>query len=72
MGLIEHSTEERLRREAAADRLRKLADEISRQNEISFEREGLRYTVQIPDEVTLKVEVEVGDEGSEIEIELSW
>lgn len=72
MALIEHKTEETLRREAAADRLRQLADEIARQNEVSFVREGVRYTVQVPDQVTLKVEVEVGDDGSEIEVELSW
>jgi hypothetical protein len=35
-------------------------------------REGVRYRVDVPDEVTLTLEVEVGDEGSEIEVELSW
>jgi amphi-Trp domain-containing protein len=72
MGLIEHQTEETLRREAAADRLRARADELSRQNEVSFTREGTRYTVKVPDEVTFSLEIEVGDEGSEIEVELKW
>ena len=70
--LLEHSTEERLSREAAADRLRALADEIARQNEVEFERGGQRFTVRVPDEVTFSLEIEVGDEGSEIEIELKW
>ena len=69
--LIETTSETVLRREEAAARLRQLADEIARHNQIEFEREGLRYSVRIPDEVTLKLEIEIGDE-SEIEIELSW
>jgi amphi-Trp domain-containing protein len=69
--LIETTTETVLRREEAASRLRQLADQISRHNQIEFEREGMRYSVRIPDEVTLKLEIEIGDE-SEIEIELSW
>jgi amphi-Trp domain-containing protein len=71
MDLIEHGTEERMSREAAAARLRELADEIARNNSVEFTREGIRYTVDVPDQVTLSVEIEVGDE-SEIEIELSW
>ena len=69
--LIETSTESVMRREEAAARLRELADQISRHNQIEFVREGLRYSARIPDEVTLKVEIELGSE-SEIEIEISW
>jgi amphi-Trp domain-containing protein len=69
--LIEVTTESVMRREAAAAKLRELADQISRHNQVEFVREGMRYSAQIPDEVTLKVEIELGDE-SEIEIELSW
>lgn len=72
MGLIEHSTKERLRREDAAARLRALADELAHHNEVTFVRDGLHYTVAVPDDVELTVEVEVGDDGSEIEVELSW
>ena len=53
--LIETTTETVLRREEAASRLRQLADQISRHNQIEFEREGMRYSVRIPDEVTLKL-----------------
>ena len=72
MELIEHATQERLRREEVADRLRSLADELSRHNEISFSREGLRYRVDVPDEVEFTLEVEIGGDGNEIEIELKW
>lgn len=72
MDLIEHTSDERLRREVAADRLRALADQLSRHNEVSFERDGLRFKVRVPDEVSFSLEIEVGDEESEIEVELKW
>ena len=72
MALIEHSSEERLRREDAAKRLRELADELARHNEVSFVKEGVRFTVPVPDEVTLEIEIEAGGDENEIEIELRW
>jgi amphi-Trp domain-containing protein len=69
--LIEVRDNEILSREAAAARLRRLADQLARHNQIEFVREGTRYSVTVPDEVTLKVEIEIGDE-SEIEFELTW
>jgi len=72
MDLIEHETEATLRREEAAARLRALADQLSRHNQISFQREGTRYTVDVPDEVEFSLEIEIGSDGSEIEVELSW
>jgi amphi-Trp domain-containing protein len=72
MELIEHATEERLRREEAAKRLRMLADELTRQNELSIMQNGMQLRVWVPDEVVFSLEVEVGDDESEIEIELKW
>ena len=72
MDLIEIAESERLSREDAAARLRALADALARNNEVEFERGGMRITVHVPDEVNLKLEVEVGDEESELEIELPW
>ena len=72
MALIEHVTEERLSREDAAARLRALADELSRHNEVPFSREGMKYRVAVPDEVTFSLEVEIGDGKSEIEVEIEW
>ena len=60
-----------LSREAAAVRLRQLADQLARHNQIEFVREGTRFSLRVPDEVTLKIEIEVGDEN-EIEFELTW
>jgi amphi-Trp domain-containing protein len=69
--LLEVTDRAVLSREAAAARLRQLADQLARHNEIAFVRDGVRYTVAVPDEVTMKVEIEVGDE-TEIEFELTW
>jgi amphi-Trp domain-containing protein len=72
MDLIEIAETERLSREDAAARLRALADALARNNEVEFERGGMRITVHVPDEVNLKLEIEVGDDESELEIELTW
>ena len=72
MGLIEHTTKERLSREAAAERLRELADQLSQHNEVSFSRDGVPYRVEVPDEVDLTLEVDVGGDKSEIEVEIEW
>jgi len=72
MDLIEISDSTRLSREDAAARLHALADALTRHNEVEFQRGGARFTVRVPDEVDLKVEVELGEEGNELEIELTW
>ncbi|HVM53759.1 MAG TPA: amphi-Trp domain-containing protein [Acidimicrobiales bacterium] len=70
--LIEVETEESLAREAAAQRLRDLADQLSRQNAVTFTKGGLRHTLKVPGQVTYSVEIEVTDEGGEIEVEITW
>ena len=69
--LMELSEEQTMSREAAAAKLRELADQLSRHNQVQVVREGLRSSVKVPDQVTLKIEVEVGG-SSEIEFEISW
>jgi amphi-Trp domain-containing protein len=72
MELIEVKQKERIGREEAAARLRVLADQLSRHNEVAFERDGLRFRAHVPDEVELKLEFEIEDDGTELEIELRW
>ena len=72
MDLMEVTERARLRREDAAARLRALADALASNNEVEFERGGLRFKVHIPDEVDFKLEVEIGDDERELEIELKW
>jgi amphi-Trp domain-containing protein len=69
--LLEITEKQTLSREAAAARLRDLADQLARHNRVEFVREGLRYSVRVPDEVEMKIEIEIGD-TSEIEFEISW
>ena len=69
--LLEITEKQTMSREAAAERLRALADQIARHNQVEFVREGVRFTAKVPAEVELSVEVEIGEE-SEIEIELTW
>lgn len=71
MALMEVSTESTMRREEAAARLREIADMLERHNQLEFSREGLRFTVDVADEVTVEFELEVGDEN-ELEIEIRW
>ncbi|RYU09874.1 amphi-Trp domain-containing protein [Nocardioides iriomotensis] len=71
MDLFEIGDVQRLSREEAAARLHALADALARNNAVEFERDGRRITVRVPDEVALKVEVELGDDN-ELEVELTW
>ena len=70
--LIETETEETLTREAAADRLRAIADQLSKQNQVSFSKGGLPVRVKVPAQVKLSVEIEITDEGGELEVEITW
>jgi amphi-Trp domain-containing protein len=72
MDLFEIDEKQHVRREEAAARLHALADALAKHNSIDFERDGRRITVRVPDEVDLKIEVELEDDGAELEIELTW
>jgi amphi-Trp domain-containing protein len=70
--LIETEETLTLRREDAADRLRAIADQLSRHNSLELSRGGLKMTAKVPDQVELGIEIEITDEGGELEIELKW
>jgi amphi-Trp domain-containing protein len=72
MDILEVERKERLSREQVAERLRDLADMLARHNDIEFERGGMHFTVSVPDEVELKVELEIETDKRELEIELTW
>jgi amphi-Trp domain-containing protein len=72
MDILEIEQKETLPREEVAERLRALADALARHNDVEFERGGMHFTVKVPDEVQLKVEFEIEDDGTELEIELTW
>jgi amphi-Trp domain-containing protein len=72
MDIFEVERKERLGREEVAARLRNLADMLARHNDIEFDRGGMRFKVHVPDQVNLKVELEVESDECELEIELTW
>lgn len=72
MDLIEVKEKQSMSREDAAARLHALADTLAKENDVEFDRGGLRVRVQVPDQVHFKLEFELGDDGSELEVELTW
>jgi len=72
MDIFEVERKEKLGREEVAARLRDLADMLARHNDIEFERGGMRFKVKVPDQVTLKLELDVESDEREFEIELTW
>ena len=72
MDLLEIEQSETLRREEVAKRLHALADALARHNDVEFDRGGAHFKLKVPDEVHVTVELEVGDEETELEIELTW
>ncbi len=72
MELLEFEEKRTLSREDAAAVLRTLADHLARHNDLEFTRDGVRYTVDVPDQVELEVEIEIGGEESELEVTISW
>ena len=71
MDLLELEQKQKLSREAAAEKLRALADALSRHNSVEFVKNGQRIPVDVADEVEMSVEIEVGDD-KELEIEIKW
>jgi amphi-Trp domain-containing protein len=72
MDIVKIEKKQVLSREEAAQHLRDIADELASGNGIQMERDGLRVTVKVPDEVTLEIEVEIEQDEREFEITLSW
>ena len=64
---------ETVTREEAATRLRRIANLLSGAGEeVKFRRGDMDFEVAIPEQVEWKVELELDDEESELEIELKW
>ncbi len=72
MNRLEIEETETLNREEVAKRLHALADALARHNEIEFDRGGAHFRLKVPDEVRVQVELEIDDDGTELEIELTW
>ena len=70
--LVELKEKVTMSREQAAARLHAIADELGENNDVVIEREDIRFVAHVPDKVNLKVEFEIEDDGTELEIELTW
>jgi amphi-Trp domain-containing protein len=70
--LMELKDKTTLSREEAAARLHAIADELSSGNDVVIERGDLRFVANVPEQVHLKVEFEIEEDGTELEIELTW
>jgi amphi-Trp domain-containing protein len=72
MDIVEVEQKETVSRKEVAARLRRLATQLTKGNEVKFEQGGITMKVHVPDEVQLKVEVEAATDERELEIELTW
>ncbi len=70
--LLEIENERTLSREEAAAWIQELAKQLARNNQLQFGQDGLKYTVKVPAEVTMEVEVEIAEDESKLEIEITW
>lgn len=72
MDLLEISEKREMGREDAAKLLHKIADSLARHNDVEFARQGIKFNVAVPDQVTVELELEVESDESSLEIEISW
>ena len=73
MDTFEVEKRDRVTRAEAATRLRRIANLLSGEDEeIEFERGGMKFKVSVPPEIEMKVELELDDKESELEIEFKW
>jgi amphi-Trp domain-containing protein len=73
MDIIEVEQQETLTRKEIATRLRRLANLLaSDEEEVTFERGGMQFKVNVPSEIRLKVELEIESDERELEIALKW
>ena len=72
MDVVEIEQKETVSRKEVVTRLRRLASQLAKGNDVKFDQGGTAMTVHVPDEVQLKVELEVETDERELEIELKW
>ena len=72
MDLLEIEEKREMSREEAARLLHDIADSLSRQNNLQFDRGGKKFVVAVADQVEVELELEIGDDGNSLEIEINW
>ena len=69
---IKIESKQTLSREDVAAFLSELGKQLADGGQVDFERHEVHFSFGVPDEVDLEVELEFGDSGTELEIELRW
>jgi amphi-Trp domain-containing protein len=72
MASFEVEKRDRVTRDEAATRLRRIANLLSGEEAVEFERGDMKFKIELPPEVEMKVEIELDGEENELEIELKW
>ena len=72
MELMEISEKYAMTREEAAALLHKIADSLARHNDFEFVRDGVKFRVDVADQVEVVVELEIDSDKSSLEIEINW
>ena len=72
MDLLEIEEKREMSREQAAKLLKHIADSLARQNNLQFDRGGKTFVVAVADQVEVELELEIGDDGNSLEIEINW
>ena len=72
MDLFEIEEKREMSREEAAQLLHHIADSLARQNNLQFDRAGKKFVVAVADQVEVELELEIGDDGNSLEIEINW
>ena len=72
MDILDISEKRTMVREEAAALLHQIADSLARHNGLDFNRDGLKFHINVPRDVTVEVEVEMESGESSIEVEISW
>ena len=72
MKLMEFKQEGPIGREEAAAWLHALADSLAKHNDLEFDRKGIRYNVAVPSVIDMEVELEIKDDETKLEVEISW
>jgi amphi-Trp domain-containing protein len=72
MELMEVSVNREMDREDVAQLLHEIADSLARHNGVDFVQNGVKVNIKVPDRVSVEFEVDIEDDESSIEIEISW
>jgi amphi-Trp domain-containing protein len=72
MAKVKLKMQEVMSRDDAAARLSEIAASLAQEHEFEIERGAEKLQLDVPEQVTVDLEVEVTDDSTELEIEIKW